>query len=142
MIGTGSRTREAHGPARHRVLALIGLAAYGAVAAVGDPMTWPVRVAVAAPVVAVLVLAVRRGWHRAHSPRTRSGIAVSGPVPIIVWMVLLAVVATIQLGHFFAEPRSIYPTLSSLFEEPLSFYPVRAVAFSVWAWLGWALVTR
>ncbi|WP_194860484.1 hypothetical protein [Dietzia sp. SYD-A1] len=142
MIGAGPTAHGARRSARDRVLVLVGLAVYGALAALGDPMTWPVRVAVAGGVLIVIVLAVRRGWHRPGSPGDRGDLSKAGPVPIIVWVVLLAVVAVIQLGHFFAEPRSIYPTLSSLFEQPLSFYPVRAAAFAVWAWLGWALVTR
>lgn len=116
--------------------------AYGAVAAVADSMTWPVRVAVAVPVVVMVAVALGRGWHRPRRRWGRIDIVRAGPAPVVVWILLLVAVAVFQLGHFFAEPRAVYPTLSSLFEEPLSLYPVRAAAFAAWAGLGWILVAR
>ena len=145
MIGTGSRERRDQGARRRHLLVLISVMAYGAVAALAEPMTWPVHVAVAVPIVIVLVVALRRGWHRplrTVSPGPRIAIAQAGPVPLIIWGLLLAAFATVQLGHFSAEPRSIYPTLSSLLEEPLTLYPVRVAVFATWAWVGWFLVDR
>lgn len=127
---------------RGAVAPLLLIVVFGAVAAIPEPMTWPARVAVALAVVAVLALALRRSWHRPGLTVARSERTKAGAVPAIVWALLIATVVTIQLAHFFAEPRSIYPTLSSLAEEPLTFYPVRAAAISVWIWLGWYLVDR
>lgn len=126
---------------RHHAAVLLAVTAYGAVAAVADPMTWPVRIAVAAPVI-VVVVALARGRHQPHRPWPRPDLLRAGPAPLVVWTLLIVAVAAFNLGHFFAEPRSVYPTLSSLFEEPLSLYPVRAAAFAVWARLGWFLVAR
>lgn len=142
MTVPAARAPDARGRWRHHVPILLAVTAYGAVAAVAEPMTWQVWVAVAVPVVVVVVVALGRGWHRPRRQWARIDIARAGWAPLVVWTLLLVGVAVFQLGHFFAEPRSVYPTLSSLFEEPLSLYPVRAAAFAVWAWLGWFLVAR
>lgn len=65
MIGTNSPERRAGVGQRH-LLVLIVVLTYGAVAAIAEPMTWPVHVAVAIPVLVVLAVALRSGWHRHH----------------------------------------------------------------------------
>lgn len=100
--GTGAGVRW-----RHHGSILLAVIAYGAVAAVADPMTWQVWVAVAGPVVVVIVVAFTRGWHRPHRPWPRPDLLRAGPAPLVAWILVLAAVATFQLGHFYAEPRSV-----------------------------------
>ena len=127
---------------RRNPVLLLGIVAYASVAAIPDPMTWPARVAVALPIVGLVFLVLRRGWLRPRLAVAESAMTKAGAIPPIVWVLLLAILAFVQLSHFYAEPRSIYPTLSSLAEEPLGLYPVRAAAFAVWMWVGWYLVDR
>lgn len=136
---------------------LTAIAGYSAVAAIAAPFTWPARAATAVPILVLLGLAVRRGWHRRGLPAravpaerevpaapaapagARSGRHVGA---VVVWVVILGAAVTVQLLNFWADPREIYPTLSSLLEDPLSVYPGRAMGYAVWLWLGWYLVER
>ena len=122
------------------MLVAAGILAYSAVAALFEPMTWPTRIATALPILALLAGAVHRGWSRPRMPvarrrRLRPGAAA-------VWVILIGAVIAVQLLNFVAEPREIYPTLSSLAQEVLDLYPLRAAMFVGWIGAGWYLVGR
>jgi hypothetical protein len=126
---------------------LAGIVAYAAVATRFAPFTWPMRIAVAAASVAVLVLAVREGWARGllRTDEVTSVLPSRGTalaVGVAMWALLLAVLGVFQVGLFMSNPRSTYPTLSSLANATFQAYWLRIVAFSVWLWVGWYLVRR
>jgi hypothetical protein len=116
-------------------------AAYGAVAMLFAPFTFPQQVATAIPCLAMLGVALRRGWHRPGAkpgpePDVRHGLGLA------VWLVLIALAAAVQLFNYFDWPREVYPTLSSLASQVFWIYPVRLVAFWGWLGLGWYLLDR
>ena len=111
---------------------------YATVATRFAPFTWPMRVATALAVVAIVFLAIRRGWYHRAAPDdlapNRRGLRLG--------LVLLAVVGLFQLELYLSSPRSSYPTLSSLASTSFSLWPVRATAYFGWLAAGWYLVDR
>lgn len=140
-----SRARRVWCPPTAAVVAIV---AYAGLATRVEPFSWPMRVAVALPSIAVAALAVRRGWLRgalsiewARSILPRSpGIAVW--VGLGVWVLLLAVLTVFQLALFTSNPREVYPTLSSLANATFDDWWVRIAAFATWLWVGWYVVER
>lgn len=125
-------------------LAVFTIFGYGAVATLFPPYEWPIRVATALPCIALFGLAVRRGWHRPQA-QVMGGSESQGPpwrIGLAVWVVLIGAAVAFQLFNFFAWPRTVYPTLSSLASQIFHLHPVRAAAFGLWLWLGWYLLDR
>jgi len=120
------------------VTGFLGALAYAGVVATFTPFTWPMRVAVALPMVSVVAAAVARGWHRQGSleaaPVRTTGLATG--------LVLLALVGVFELALYVSAPRDEYPTMSSIAGEALGAWPVRAAAFLTWLGAGWYVVRR
>lgn len=142
MAVIGQERQTAARSRRRDLVVAVGISAYALLAAVPEPFTWQVYAVIAVPVLVVLALAVRRGWPRPFLDMPPARLARAGWWPVAIWALLFVVFAFVQLGHFFSDPRSIYPTLSSLLEQPLTTYTVRAFAIAVWIWIGWAVVDR
>lgn len=119
-------------------LAIGGAIVYAAVAATFSPFSWPMRVAVALGIVAIVALALRQGWHRSGpvddtAPRQRG---------LRTGIVVLAVIGLVQLELYLSSPRDSYPTMSSLASSAFALWPVRAAMLLGWLAGGWYLVER
>jgi ribose/xylose/arabinose/galactoside ABC-type transport system permease subunit len=115
--------------------------AYSASAMQFAPFTVQQYVATGLPVLAVVVIAVRRGWLRP------GWAAPAAPVPrpplvAALWLMLILVALAVQLFNFYDWPRTVYPTLSSLASQIFDIYPVRVIAFALWLRLGWYFLDR
>jgi hypothetical protein len=122
-------------------LALVGaiaLIGYAWVVAGLRPFTDPENVLVALPIVAVVVLAARRGRSNPDPP-DRSAPAPHGAV---VWAGLASAVAVWELIALFSSPREDHPTLSSIADWIMSVRVGRTVLVIVWLALGLALARR
>ena len=102
------------------------------------PFTDPENVLVALPIVAVVVLAARRGRSN-PDPAYRSAPAPHGAV---VWAGLASAVAAWELIALFSSPREDHPTLSTIADWIMSVRVGRTVLVIVWLALGLALARR
>jgi hypothetical protein len=115
-------------------LALIG---YAWVVAALRPFTDPENTLVALPIIAVLLLAARRG-PSPSDPATQ-------PTPAhgaIVWAGLVGAIAAWELIALFSSPRDDHPTMSSIADWIMSVHVGRAALVLVWLVLGVALARR
>lgn len=109
------------------------------------PFSWPDRIAVGIPGLAIVALAGFRyrrprltlqAWFAdirfqlRHPPPRRSTGA------IWVWGALLGALVVWELIEFFQSPRRAHPTLSSMSEALLAFHPIRMAVFLLWVALG------
>jgi hypothetical protein len=114
--------------------AVIGAAAFAWVASALRPFTIAMELAVAAPVIVALALALRPS---SRAPTRSPGSARSGAA---VWIVLGAAAVAWQLAAYWSSPRSAHPTLSVIADEIMSVRPGRALVFLCWLALGGVLV--
>lgn len=121
--------------------AVIVIFAYAAFASLFEPYTRPAQVVTVIPCLAIVVLAVTRGWHRRSADVEVPG-ARRRRISLAVWLSLFALAATFLLLNFLAWPRTVYPTLSWLASQAFAAPGVRAVGFGFWLWFGWYLVDR
>jgi hypothetical protein len=120
---------------------------YAVIATNFEPHTSAMLITVAIPSAVVLTVAVVRGWLRAAPLATQPATAPrrssrADAVGLAIWLVLLAVAAGFQLAMFVSNPRSVYPTLSSLVAGVFDTRALRAGAFALWLWLAWYLIDR
>jgi hypothetical protein len=120
---------------------------YAAIATNFKPHTPAMLIMIAIPGAVVLAVAGARGWLRpgrlATEPtgaRHRSNRA--DAVGLAIWIVLIAVAFGFQLAMFVSNPRSEYPTLSSLVAGVFDTRALRAGAFALWLWFAWYLFDR
>jgi hypothetical protein len=120
---------------------------YAAIATNFRPHTPAMLITIAIPGAVVLTVAVARGWLRPARLATepagephRSNRA--DAVGLAIWLVLIAVAVGFQLSMFASNPRSVYPTLSSLLAGVFDTRALRAGAFALWLWLAWYLLDR
>jgi hypothetical protein len=120
---------------------------YAAIATNFKPHTRAMLITIAIPSAVVLTAAVARGWLRPARLATvpveasqRSNRA--DAVGLAIWIVLFAVAIGFQLAMFVSNPRSVYPTLSSLVAGVFDTRVLRAGAFALWLWLAWYLLDR
>jgi hypothetical protein len=122
--------------------ALIGALLYSWVAASFRPFTLAENLAVALPVVAVLV-GVARSWHGSQSrAKTDPGQARPRRIAGAVWISLVTLLVAWELIAYVSSPRDDHPTLSSIADEIMSAHPGRALMFALWLALGWGLFLR
>jgi len=119
---------------------------YAAIATNFKPNTRAMLITIAIPGAVVLTIAVARGWLRPALATDRAG-APRGSnradaVGLAIWLVLIAVAVGFQLAMFMSNPRSVYPTLSSLLAGVFDTRALRAGAFALWLWLAWYLLDR
>jgi hypothetical protein len=125
---------------RSTVLAVLLAAAISAWVAAGfHPFTWPMRIAVAVPV----LVAVGFQW-RQPGPNP---VAEPAPTPsyrrcVMAWTGLLVLATAWELTALFSSPRDDHPTLSSIGDDVMRTHPGRAVTFALWLVLGWLLFVR
>ncbi len=102
------------------------------------PLTWPMRVAVAIPIVLVLA----RSWRPAAGvdPAVPSGRAYR--VGLAVWGGLFALLVAWEVFAYFGSPREDHPTLSSIAEAVMSTQLGRAAMFAAWLAAGLAVLGR
>ena len=120
---------------------------YAAIATNFKPNTRAMLITIAIPGAVVLAVAVARGWLRparlaaepAGASRRSSRADALG---LAIWLVLIAVAVGFQLAMFVSNPRSVYPTLSSLVAGVFDTRAFRAGAFALWLWLAWYLLNR
>jgi hypothetical protein len=119
---------------------------YAAIATSFKPFTLAMLITVAIPSAVVLTVAVARGWLRPRLATEPSGaphrLNRTDAVGLAIWLVLIAVALGFQLAMFVSNPRSTYPTLSSLLAGVFDTRVLRAGAFALWLWLGWYLLDR
>lgn len=125
--------------------------AYGWAESAARTFTWPARVATGVIVVGVFLYPW--WWHRARRDAGQGSAGVHGAAPavgdagadrsprlttptVVVWSVVAGVVVAWELFALFHGPRSVYPTISSLYVAAAKLRLVRAVAFSGWMALG------
>jgi hypothetical protein len=116
--------------------------AYGALATVFPPWGTTISIITGAAIAALVGVTIIRGWWRPATPLDPPERTPRSAVSLVVWVVLLAVLAAVQLFHYTDWPSDVYPTLSSLAGRVFSVYPIRALAYGAWLWLGWYLVDR
>jgi hypothetical protein len=134
---------------------VIVMGGYAAIAGSLAPNSSPMLLATGIACVPIFGIALTRGWRhdggRPRSPRRptqeREQEQVAGRgrgfvVAVTIWLVLLAALATFQLGMYVSAPRPTYPTLSSLAEGVFDVWAVRVGSFAAWLWFGWYLVRR
>jgi len=120
---------------------------YAAIATNFEPFSLAMLITVAIPAAVVLTVAVARGWlwraRLATGPAGASQLSTrSEAVGLAIWLVLLAIAAGFQLAMFVSNPRSVYPTLSSLVAGVFDTRALRAGAFALWLWLAWYVLDR
>jgi hypothetical protein len=123
------------------VAAFAAAAAYALCAAATTPFTWAADAVTAAPVVALVVLAVAR-WPAHPEPlalpemqRVRH--------PYRPWVVLFAAVVAWELAEYLARgSRGAHPTLSSMLDALDRHYVGKAALFFCWLCLGALIVQR
>jgi hypothetical protein len=108
---------------------------YSWAAAYWRPFTWPMYIATALPIVAVLVVDRRHDRPAENDrPPRRSGLA--------VWAGLFALALVWELAAYFASPRQDHPTLSTIADNIMSTHLGRTAAFALWLALGSVLFFR
>jgi hypothetical protein len=134
-------------------------AIWSAAGAAVDPFTALAYATVAGPVIVVVGVALRSGWHRRQLPsQSEPGGATGGEVGDggtapsgtwaehrlagVVWVVLWFAVIFWQIMVFTSSPREAYPTFSSLLNDAMEPYPVRVAVWGFWLYLGWYVVRR
>ena len=134
-------------------LALVAVVGYAAAAAMTRPLTGTASVAVAVPVLVVLIQAVRarpsrrprRGpAGRPGPPAARGG---SGRWTAAAWGAVVLLAAALELTAFFRQPgynvaAPDFPTLSLLLDPVTGAGATRFLVWCCWLWAGWALVHR
>jgi hypothetical protein len=110
---------------------IVAALVYSWIAAALRPFTAPEDIAVAIPVIPVVVLAV---WWRPSPPPDRTP-----QRGAVVWMALFGALAVWELAAYVSSPRDAHPTLSSIGDSLMSTHLGRAIAFAVWLGLGAAL---
>ena len=120
---------------------------YAAIATSFQPNTRAMLITIVIPAAVVLTAAVARGWLRpgpvASEPSTASHRSTRADVVgLAIWLVLLAVAVGFQLLMFMSNPRTVYPTLSSLVAGVFDTRALRAGAFALWLWFAWYLLDR
>jgi hypothetical protein len=124
-----------------RAAALAAAAAYALCAAATTPFTWAADAVTAAPMVALVVLAVAR-WP-AHPEPLPLPEAQQARHPYRPWVVLCAVVVAWELAEYLARgSRGAHPTLSSMLDALDRQYVGEAALFFCWLWLGALIVER
>jgi hypothetical protein len=145
-----------------RWLALLAGVGYAALATSTRPLTGTASVAVAVPVLMVLVRAVRRRPPTGSARPRRVPAAAStgaggrrdppGAVPgsrrtAAAWGVVVALAAALELVAFFHQPAynvasPDFPTLSLLLDPVTGAGATRFLVWCCWLLAGWALVHR
>ena len=120
------------------VVALVAAAIYTWVAAGFHPFTWPMRIAVAVPV----LVAVAFQWRQPANL-----VAEPAPTPayrraVMAWIGLLVLAITWELTALFSSPREDHPTLSSIGDDVMRTHPGRTITFALWLVVGWLLFVR
>src|SRR5262249_38919076 len=118
---------------------------YAAIATNFEPNTRAMLITIAIPSAVLLTVAVARGSLRPARLATEPSVAPrrsnrADAVGLAIWLVLLAIAVGFQLLMFTSNPRSVYPTLSSLVAGVFDTRALRAGAFAVWLWFGWYLL--
>jgi hypothetical protein len=98
------------------------------------PFTWPAAVSTAAAGLVVLCAA----WRYPGPDRL---VAVQRRV-VALWAAWLVIATGWELWALFNQPRSSYPTISSLVDRMIDTHPARSVALLAWLGLGWLLARR
>ena len=115
---------------------------YSWVVAAFRPFTWPMNLAVALPVV-VLLVAVIASWDRSRvRPAPDPVNARSRRIAGAVWVGLVVLLTAWELAAFFSLPRQAHPTLSSIADDIMRTHPGRALMVALWLALGWLLFAR
>ena len=130
--------RRTWGSARTRLM-VVGVAVglvYSWIAAGLLPFTKPEELAVAVPVLPVVVLALC--W-KGPAPTEVAGEPAPAQRGTAVWVVLLGALVAWELAAYASTPRDDHPTLSSIADTIMSTHPGRAVIFALWLVLGAAL---
>ena len=120
---------------------------YAAVATNFEPNTRAMLITIAIPAAVLLTVAVARGRLRSARLATEPSVPSSrsnraDAVGLAIWLVLLALAVGFQLLMFMSNPRSVYPTLSSLLAGVFDTRALRAGGFALWLWFGWYLLDR
>ena len=120
---------------------------YAAIATHFEPNTRAMLITIAIPAAVVLTVAAARGWLRPGRIATEPSRALAGSnradtVGLVIWLVLLALAVGFQVLMFTSNPRSVYPTLSSLVAGVFDTRALRAGAFALWLWFAWYLLER
>jgi hypothetical protein len=120
---------------------------YAAIATNFRANTQAMLITIAIPGAVVLTIAVARGWLRPGRLVTEHAGAPhhSKPANVVglaIWLALIAIAVGFQLAMFMSNPRSVYPTLSSLLAGVFDTRALRAGAFALWLWLAWYLLDR
>jgi len=138
------------------VAVAVAVLAYSWWATTFRPFTWPIRVATAIPGVFLLVLAARdqrrrtdlRAWiaswrlvqgERKPSPLWRRVVWRGGTV---YWTLLIAAISTWEVLARLHQPRSLYPTISSLSDSVTRVHVIRFLVFVLWLLFGRDLLRR
>jgi hypothetical protein len=119
-----------------------GALVYSWFAAALHPFTWPENVAVAIPVLLVLVALVRSWGRPKDGPEPDHEHARARRMAGAVWVGLVTVLVAWELTAYFSSPRADHPTLSTVADDIMSSHPGRAAMFALWLALGWLLFVR
>jgi hypothetical protein len=130
-----TRTPRSLSPPWLAVVGAVALVGYAWVVAGLRPFTDPENVLVALPILAVFVLAARRGRSTSDPPNP-SAPASHGA---LVWLGLVGAVVAWELIALFSSPRDDHPTMSTIADWIMSARVGRTFAVIVWLALGVAL---
>jgi hypothetical protein len=133
-LGPMERVRRAHASTWFVTAAAVLAVAYSWIAGGFRPFTQPMNIAVAVPVLAVVVLVGLRPRASVSSGGTGRG--------AVIWVVLFATLAAWELTAYLSSPRHDHPTLSSIADTIMSTHAGRAAMFLAWLALGGALAFR
>lgn len=114
---------------------VVGLV-YAWIAAGLRPFTYPEDLAVALPVIPVLVATL---FWRATPPPESSPATKPTERATVVWVALLVALVAWELAAYASTPRDDHPTLSSIADSIMSTHPGRTFVFALWLALGAAL---
>ena len=123
---------------RLAIVGAVALIVYAWVVAGLRPFTDPENILVALPILAVLVLAARRG----PSKPDLTNRSVPAQRGAIVWLGLAGAIVAWELIALFSSPRDDHPTMSSIADWIMSVHVGRAAFVAVWLVLGVALARR
>lgn len=129
------------------LVALALAAAYSWWAATTTPFTVRGDVATALPLGLLTAIALAQGQATRRGgglPGPLRRLGRPGPTTGAVWPLpsVLAAALGWELYSFFSAPRSVHPTISSLYDAAASTQAWKAVFFLAWVALGWDLVRR
>ena len=109
---------------RRRLAVLVAAGGYAWWVAGLRPFTLPALMAVGAAGVGTIVLGTRRRRPCEPRPALANG--------ALIWAVVFALLAGLELAAYLQHPRADHPTLSALIDPVIDWRPARALVFLAW----------